>query len=930
MSEARWQRLQEMFDALVATPPAAREAWLSGIDADDKLKREALALVEADRRDDDGMTGHLREAAARIATPQPADQRLGPYRLTGEIGSGGMGTVFLAERVDQSFDQRVAIKLLRGIPTREATERMRRERQILADLSHPHIARLLDGGSTADGQPYLVMEYVDGQPLNEFCRARNLSLGERLRLVQKVCGAVQYAHQRLVIHRDLKPANVLVRDDGEPVLLDFGIAKLLGDTGGAALQTGLPWFTPAYASPEQRNGKAVSTATDVYGLGLLLYEVLCGSTPSQDGNGRLPSPSRAAATGTTRRRIGADLDLIVAKATHVEPERRYVSAAALADDLQRHLRGRPVQAAPDRLHYRIAKFVGRYRVASAVVAAALAMALLFTWRLANERDRALQAEALARQQSATAESVVDYLVSLFHSASPDEAGTKPIAPRDLVDRGRREIDARLAQAPQQRARLLGALGKIYSELGLPDSAAESLGAAAAIEQASGTSQRRAAFLADQGYALNLAERPADAEAVLREARASLGTVRPEDRRLAAELLSTLGLAQARNGDAKAGIESLHQAIDYALQSDGADSVIHAQCLYGLAEAELRAGLLDDAEAHALRSVELMRTLKPEDSTEVLAATGFLTEVYEQQGRFADGERLLRRMLEVRLRTLDPASAWAITARNNLAQAIQLQGRVVEATALLRENAERMRATHQERTPSYSIGLNNLASLLEQAGDNATALAMFNEVLQNAERLAAAGTDDPHMPTYRQNLGRSLMLNGRLDDARRWLDPPIEGNTESVNLNVERGRRLNHLAEWLRRSGRQDEALRRADESSAVFAALYPADHPRQGSVARTRGLILCDQHRLKEAEAELRRAAGILSRGVGIDANATIDAELLLADVLARLGRLDEARTLHRRVGPLLPVRFVEGSEVRRRHADLDKRLAAAEVATRD
>ncbi len=930
MSETRWQRLQELFDALVATPPAERAAWLAGVDADDELKREALALAEADRRDDDGMTGHLREAASRITATQPTDQRLGPYRLIEEIGSGGMGTVFLAERVDQSFDQRVAIKLLRGIPTRDATERMRRERQILADLSHPHIARLLDGGSTTDGQPYLVMEYVDGQPLNEFCRTRNLPLGERLRLIQKVCGAVQYAHQRLVIHRDLKPANVLVRDDGEPVLLDFGIAKLLGDTSGAALQTGLPWFTPAYASPEQRNGKAVSTATDVYGLGLLLYEVLCDSTPAHDGSGHVPPPSRAATTGTTRRRIGSDLDLIVAKATHAEPERRYVSAAALADDLQRHLRGRPVQAAPDRLHYRMLKFVGRYRVASAFAAAAIVMALLFTWRLANERDRALQAETLARQQSATAESVVDYLVSLFHSASPDEAGTKPIAPRDLVDRGRREIDTRLAQAPHQRARLLAALGKIYSELGLPDSAAESFGAAAAIEQVSGTPQRRAAFLADQGYALNLAERPADAEAVLRDARAAIGTVRPEDRHLAAELLSTLGLAQARNGDAKAGIGSLRQAIDYALQSDGADSVIHAQCLYGLAEAEMRAGQLDDAETHALRSVELMRKLKPEDSTEVLAATGFLTEVYEQQGRFADGERLLRRMLEVRLRTLDPASAWAITVRNNLAQAIQLQGRIVEATALLQENANLMRATHQERTPSYSIGLNNLASLLEQAGDNETALAMFNEVLQNAERQSATGTDDPHLPTYRQNLGRSLMLNGRLDDARRWLEPPIEGNADSLNLNVERGRRLNHLAEWMRRSGRYDDALRRADESSALFATLYPADHPRQGSVARTRGLILRDQHRLKEAEAELRRAAGILSKGAGVNANATIDAELLLADVLAQLGRIDESRVLHQRIGPLLPERFVEGSETRRRHAEIAQRLLLAEVATRD
>ncbi|HEY0233075.1 MAG TPA: serine/threonine-protein kinase, partial [Dokdonella sp.] len=241
MSQTRWQRLQELFDGLIATPPRERAAWLAAIDADDALKREALALAEAECTGaEDGMTRQLRDAAARIVTPHGGDQRLGAYRLIEEIGSGGMGTVFLAERVDENFDQRVAIKLLRGLPTKETTERMRRERQILADLSHPHIARLLDGGSTADGQPYLVMEHVGGVPLNEFCRRHDLSIAARLRLIQKICAAVQYAHQRLIIHRDLKPGNVLVRADGEPVLLDFGIAKLLAETGPDAQLTALP------------------------------------------------------------------------------------------------------------------------------------------------------------------------------------------------------------------------------------------------------------------------------------------------------------------------------------------------------------------------------------------------------------------------------------------------------------------------------------------------------------------------------------------------------------------------------------------------------------------------------------------------------------------------------------------------------------------
>jgi serine/threonine-protein kinase len=914
VSTARWQRLEELFDALVAMDPAAREGWLAAREPDAELAREALAMAAAADDDSGGaMTRQLRQAAARIAALPAAGHRLGAYRLLEEIGSGGMGTVFLAERVDESFEQRVAIKLLRGIPTRDSTERMRRERQILADLGHPHIGRLLDGGSTDDGQPYLVMEFVDGEPVTDYCRSHDLAPSARLRLMQKICGAVQFAHQRLVIHRDLKPANVLVRRDGEPVLLDFGIAKLLGDTGSAA-QTGLPWFTPAYASPEQRRGEAVSTATDVYGLGLLLGEVM-GLPPP-------PVPGVAVAPATPQApRLPADLRRIIARATHAEPDRRYVSAAALADDLERHLRGRPVHAAPDRLHYRVAKFLGRHRLATAAAMAALVLGAVFTWRLAQERDRALRAEALARQQSATASSVVDYLVALFHQASPDKAGTRPIAPRDLVDRGRRELDSRLADAPQQRARLLGALGKIYLELGLPDDAADSLGKAAELERAHGSPRQRAAYLSDQGFAFNLAERPTAAEPVLRDAIAALEPVAPEDRPLAADILSTLALSQARNGDASGGVATARRALAQAAAAGGESGIRYAQSLYALAEAEMRNGRYDEAERDARRSIATMRRRLPDDADEVIQAKGFLTEVYEQQGRYAEGERLLREMLDTRLRTLDPGSAWAVTARNNLAQAIQLQGRTVEATELMRQNINYLRADHQEGTPSYMICLNNLASLLEQAGDYAGSLAMFEDVMRDASRDPTAGL---RLVTYRQNLGRSLMLNGKLDRARSLLEAPIEDGGNSLDLKVERGRQLVHLAEWMRRSRRLADALAYADRAAEAFGAIYPADHPRQASVARTRGLILRDAHRLPEAEAELRRAVDILTRGVGRDANVTIETELALAEVLAAHEKRDEARAIHQRVGPLLALRFVDGAPARRDFALLGRRLEAS------
>ncbi len=929
MSDPHWERLQFLFEHLLALPAHERAAWLADNETDADLRAEALALVAAENDGDDGITRELRRAAERVSAGTPANGRqLGPYRLTGEIGSGGMGTVFLAERVDQSFDQRVAIKLLRGMPTHESTGRMRRERQILADLGHPHIARLLDGGTTADGQPYLVMEYVDGVPLNEYVRAHDLPLRERLQLLQKICSAVQHAHQRLIIHRDLKPANVLVRADGEPVLLDFGIAKLLGETGGTAKQTAMPWFTPAYASPEQRRGESVSTATDVHGLGLLLYETIADSAPTRDGADRLLPPSRAALDGPRRRRLPPELDLIVAKATHVEPERRYVSASALAEDLQRFVRGRPIHAAPDRLHYRIAKFVGRHRLASAAIIGALALAAWFTWRLAEERDRALRAEALAQQQSATAESVVDYLVALFRSASPDEVGTRALAPREIVDRGRKEIDQRLADAPQQRARLLGAIGKIYLELGLPEEAADSLGAAAELERTHGTPRQRAAYLADQGFALNLAERPAAAEQVLQEGIAALGIVAPQDRQLASDILSTLGLSQARTGEASAGTESVRRALDYAAAAAGEDSISYGQCLYALAETRMRSAHLDEAESDARRSIEILRRHLPDDSREVISATGFLTEVYEQQGRYADGERLLRGMLETRLRTLAPGSAWAITARNNLAQAIQLQGRIVEATALLQQNAQLMRADHQEQTSSYLITLNNVASLLEQAGDNGASQAMFRELYDRALK-GSAIEENPRLQTYRQNLGRSLMLNGQLDEARALLEVPIEGPADSLDLNVERARRLAHLADWMRRTRHYESAMAFIEQSSEAFAALYPPTHARHGAVARLRGLILRDSGHPGEAESQFRHAVDILAASAGQQANVTVETRLLLAEVLLARGDRDDARALHDELAPLLPTRFVEGASVRRQHAELGRKLDAAPLTKR-
>jgi serine/threonine-protein kinase len=326
----RFQRVEELFRAALERPPVEREVFIAAREPDAALRAEVMRLLA--RHAQDGTTLQRANAAA-TALLQPATQQIGPYRVLSELGVGGMGTVLLAERMLGDARQTVALKLIRGFPTAQARERMARERSLLAGLNHPNIARLLDAGETADHVPYLAMEYVQGAPLHVFCAERNLDLRGRLRLFAQLCHAVQHAHQRLIVHRDIKPGNILVREDGTPVLLDFGIGKLLDVTDADATATRV--FTPAFAAPEQIAGRPITTATDIYGLGAVLHELLSGRMLSdivQDG--RIPPPSAVVRDPARARALRGDLDTLTAKAMHAQPERRYASAQALADDVE--------------------------------------------------------------------------------------------------------------------------------------------------------------------------------------------------------------------------------------------------------------------------------------------------------------------------------------------------------------------------------------------------------------------------------------------------------------------------------------------------------------------------------------------------------------------------------------------------------------------
>ncbi|MEM7355576.1 MAG: serine/threonine-protein kinase, partial [Acidobacteriota bacterium] len=444
----RWRLVRSIFDRAVELAEPQRGSLLAQECAGDpSLRDEVERLLRADEEESSpGLTGAVSTALRETAMTVRIGEQVGPYRVVGELGRGGMGVVLAGERDDGAYRRQVAIKILPGaLHSDSARRRFLDERQILADLEHPSIAGLLEGGTTESGLNYLVMERVDGLPIDQYCNTNSLGVRARVRLMVQVCGAISHAHSRFVVHRDIKPSNVLVTRDGTPKLLDFGIAKWLTADGAAPANQTVDWFlTPEFASPEQLEGKPITAATDVYGLGALLYYLLAGQSPLATVadtpaelvhaiTHRRPEPPSVAAGRAGHehvpvRRLSAELDAIVCFALRKEPARRYASAEQLAADLNRFLTDRPIKALPDSLPYRASKFLRRQWIpVTAAALAALSLAAGFTAREIESRR--------AQREAQSATEVAEFLESLFAAATPEEKLGKEVSAEDLLDRG---------------------------------------------------------------------------------------------------------------------------------------------------------------------------------------------------------------------------------------------------------------------------------------------------------------------------------------------------------------------------------------------------------------------------------------------------------------------------------------------------------------
>lgn len=873
MDPTRWRRIRDLVEQFGGEPAPGRDAELSSACGGDvALFDEVQSLLSRAGRAEALLDGLVSRAVATLVDADDVSgRRVGPYRIVRELGHGGMGAVYLAERADGQFDQQVALKLIRpGLVTGHFLRRFQAERQILAHLQHPHIARLLDGGVADDGQPYFALEYVEGEPIDRYCQTHGLGVDERLALFQEACRAVTYAHANLVVHRDLKPAHILVTADRQIRLLDFGIAKVLtedGQDGPGLTQLGIQALTPEYASPEQVRGEPVGTSTDVYSLGVILYELLTGARPYHFDSrtpveiervvcGRQPDKPSTRVSDTwrgsdgaeeaarevrasARRRLRGDLDVICLKALQKDPARRYGSVEALSEDIRRNLEGLPVLARPDSVAYRAGKFVSRHRigvgVAAVVTVAFAAFAAYHGARLARERDRA-QLEATKADQVST------FLRGLFEVSDPSESKGRTITARELLDEGAARLERDLADQPEVRASMMRVIGDVYRTLGLQESA-----------------------------------RPLLTRA-LDEHRRLFG---PNHEQVA-ESAHALATVLQELGDVAAAEPLFRESLAIRRQVYGARHESIAESLESLAFLRETRGDPVEAEKFNREALAMTRALFPADDLRVAHSMAELAGLLRRQQRAEEAEPLLREALAVQMKQLGELNLTVSSTQRNLASLLRDRGALDEADTLMRAVIATRRQILGNDHADVAIALNSHALLLDRKGDDAGAAEAFRESLRIQEA-AHQGRPHPDLAAGYNNLAGVLRGAGRFDEAIAMYERAI-ATVDAVLAPRHANRAFSRvgLAVTYIDQGKFAPAEPLLREALAIRRkALAPGDRY-IGDTLVELGVCLTGLKRFNEARTRLREAIDLFQSSLGPDDSRTKRA-------LAKLAALDQA-----------------------------------------
>ncbi len=907
MKPDRWQEIDRVFESVLAMPPEERAARLDELCADDAdMRREVEELLDAERASASFLSTSLGDVAVADAlgadATYEAGHRIGPYELLRPVGQGGMSTVYLATRADGHYQRTVAIKLIRrGFESAQILHRFRMERQILAGLEHPSIARLYDGGTTEDGFPFLVMEYIEGLPLDRFCDEHERSIDERLALFRDVCLAVDHAHRNLLVHRDLKPSNILVTEAGEVKLLDFGIAKLLaeqapsvgeasphgaaatgrpatGDPGITALgaidardlvaaetqpgpamrdsrqaadaawlevaadtATGVRPMTPGYASPEQVRGETVTPASDLYALGVVLYQLLAGVSPYGVGTRsqqdleqaiveeRVPAPSesldggdaaearavaaaRGSKPGTLRKRLHGELDAITLKALEKDPADRYSSALALADDLAHHRDRKPVSAVPSTAGYRFRRFVQRNALAVSagtvvvsLLVALTAVTLLQAARVTRERNLAQAERERAQEERERAQGVSDFLLGIFAKADPDASRGEDLTVRAVLDESSESL-ADLADQPERQALYSFTIAGIYRSL----------------------------------------------------------------------------------GELSRALELYEQAAELRLELFGEDHMDVAEVFDELAVTHQRQGNYDAAEPPMRRAFAIRERLLGRDNNELLPSLNNLGLLLYRMGNYEQANILL----EETARRVEEGEGFYATptaiTRSNYALSLHETGDYEAAEKLYREALAINIELHGEEHSHVSISLHNLASLLADNGQLEEAEDAARRALAMRQKLL--GEEHPRIVATMTGLAEILFQQERHEEARPLFVRAVDIGRKA--LGDENWRVGNALTGWARLLLATDEteaAVPMLEEALAIYRAKLPEGHIRTAYAEAVLGGCLSELARTEEAEPLLLRAYPALRDRLTDREPMTRDARALLVAHFERTGQPERA-----------------------------------------
>jgi serine/threonine-protein kinase len=828
MSPEKWLEVKEIFNAAHDLPPDKRQSFLAEKCPDDELRAEVEALLASAKEAESFIEAPALTRVANLVTAEKrashVGKQIGAYKIEREIGRGGMGAVYLARRADQEFDKKVAIKLIkRGFDTEEIISRFRHERQILAALEHPNITRLIDGGSTDDGLPFLVMDYVEGLPLNKFCGAQKVSLEDRLDIFLQICSAVNYAHQNLIIHRDLKPSNILVTADGTPKLLDFGIAKLTAPNSSATLdgtQTTLRVMTPEYASPEQVSGQTVTTASDIYSLGVILYELLTGQRPFRirtnraeeisriitDTSPTKPSESLRRGEEEKRRKGGlefgkvasqvsssphlpfsssvlrGDLDNIILMAMRKEPERRYSSVEQFAEDIRRYQNGLPVIAQEDTFAYRAEKFLKRNKAGVAAgigITVSLIAGLAATARQARiarrQRDK-------ARLEAQKAEKINQFLQKMLNSADP-RTGSKDVKVIEVLGVAAESIEKDFANQPEIAADLETTLGLTYLSLGHLDSAEKCLKNALDIRLRlfPRVSEEVALGLKNYGRVLQAKGELKSAEPLFVESLETLRRLRGDLNLDVADVLTSLAYLETMKGENARAVRIYEKEIMIRREILGENHADVARNLSRLGNVLTIMGRGDLSEPIYRQSLQILEKIHGREHLDIAASVTDLIGVVNR-GNFEEAEELARKALAMRRKFLGEDHADVAWSLYNLTYVLVNRDKFTEAEQTVREALGKRGTNVPDEHPVVSSSFLLLGRSLLGQGKFSEAKEAFEECLRLREKTLPEG----HwlLATVRSFLGETLAYLGETATGKRLLIENYEILKEKLGKNHE--------------------------------------------------------------------------------------------------------------------------------------------------